>query len=394
MIGISITGLIVLLLIIYLLIDFIGPRSILLRPEVTFGISSYRAKDLVVQEFDSKGNLWAARGLLVYSLKNGENKFRKVSRVPSGFTYFWLNNFTVIRRITLRPECIELTINDNGHLFAFSSGRMWQCSGNGVGFLESFKLPNFGLRVGRGIMSTGILWKNGHGLLFGEYFNNPERKEVRIYKYDYTDKHWGIVHEFQSGEIRHIHALQLDPYTGKLWICTGDEDSEAMIGWSDDGYRNINSIGRGSQTWRACQLVFTDEAVYWGADTGSEDLAGIYRWDKKSGELKRLLKTDGAIFFGTRLSNGNIVMSTDREGFPNEKDEITKLIIIDKDDQINTIPCGTWKYTKPGFRFNFAKLRFQRNQGSSSLVISVLNQKEYPDGDLILIDGENFLNKI
>ena len=99
-----------------------------------------------------------------------------------------------------------------------------------------------------------------------------------------------------------------------------------MIGWSDDNYINITPIGYGSQIWRTCQLVFTEEAIYWGTDTGSVDLAGIYRWDKKSMELEQVCKTEGAIFFSVRLNNGTIVMSTDREGFPNEKDDKTRLL--------------------------------------------------------------------
>jgi len=381
--------LVVLTLIIYLIFDYSGPKRILLRPDIAFGMGCLRAKDLIVQEYDSKGNLWATRGLLVYYLSNGEDKFIKVTRVPSGFSFFWLNSFMIIRRLTLRPECIEMTVNEDGHICAFSSGRMWNSSGIGEKFMKTLKLPHYGMGVGRGIMSTGLIKVNGREFFFGEYFSNPERTSVRIYKYKYLHKLWEIAYEFLPGQIRHIHAIQKDPFTGKLWICTGDEDNEAMIGWSDDYFKNIIPIGQGSQIWRACQLVFTKEAVFWGTDTGSEDLAGIYRWDKKNMELTRLHKTGGAVFFGTRLTNGTIVMSTDREGFSNEKDDRTRLFILSKDDKIITITFGTWKYNKSGFRFNFAKLRFQRNQGNDSLAISVLNQKEFPDGELLLFTEEN-----
>ncbi len=147
---------------------------------------------------------------------------------------------------------------------------------------------------------------------------------------------------------------------------------------------------QGSQKWRACQLVFTEEAVYWGADTGSIDLGGIYKWDKEKQEVKQLQAISGAVFFGTRLANGDIVMSTDREGFPNETDDKTRLIIINKENNIKTVDCGTWDYKKPGFRLNFAKLRIQRLQGSNMLAISCLNQKEIPDGDLLIYSEREF----
>jgi hypothetical protein len=382
----------ILTLIIYLILDYFGPKRIPLKPDNAFGISCLRSKDLIVQEFDSNGNLWASRGMILYQLKKGNDKFIRMAHVPSSFSFFWLNNFRVFRRLTLRSECVEMTVTEDGYICAFSSGRMFKCSGIGKKFQKTFELPHYGIGFGRGIMSTGIIQVNDREFLFGEYFSNPQRTNVRIYKCKNNDMFWDTAYEFQPGQIRHIHALQSDSFTGKLWICTGDEDKEAIIGWSDDDYRNIIPIGQGSQIWRACQLVFTKEAVYWGTDTGSEGLAGIYRWDKESMELKQLQKIDGAIFFGTRLSNGTIVMSTDREGFLNENDDRTRLFIISKDDIITTIPCGTWNYKKSGFRFNFAKLRFQRNQGNDSLAISVLNQKEFPDGELLIFSEENLIS--
>jgi hypothetical protein len=117
-------------------------------------------------------------------------------------------------------------------------------------------------------------------------------------------------------------------------------------------------------------------------------LAGIYRWDRSTKNLTMLQRTNGAVFFGTRLANGTIVMSTDREGFPNEKDDRTRLFFLDMYDRITIITCGTWKYKKSGFRFNFAKLRFQRSQDNDSLAISVLNQREFSDGELLLFNED------
>jgi hypothetical protein len=384
-----IVSLVILILILCLKFDYSGPKRIPLHTDSAFGMPCLRANDLIVQEFDSKGNLWASRGMIIYMLKKGDNGFIRMTHVPSGFSYFWLNNFSICRRFTLRPECIEMTVAEGGSICAFSSGKMWISNDVSKKFVKTLKLQNFGKGVGRGIMSTGLIQVNKQELLFGEYFSNSERTSVRIYKYENSDMLWKTVHEFLPGKIRHIHALQKDPYTGKLWICTGDEDKESMIGWSDDVFKNITPIGQGSQIWRTCQLVFTKEAVFWGTDTGSENLAGIYRWDKKNMELTRLLKTDGAVFFGTRLTNGTIVLSTDREGFSNEKDERTRLFILNKDENLITVTCGTWRYKSPGFRFNFAKLRFQRNQGNDLLAISVLNQKEFPDGELLIFNEEN-----
>jgi hypothetical protein len=373
-------------------LDYRGPKRILLQPENAFGISCFRSRDLIVQEFDSKGNLWASRGMILYQLKKGDDKFIRIAHVPSGFSFFWLNNFRVFRRLTLKPAIIETIVTGDGKICTLSAGYIWYGEVNGKKFKKTIKLSHYGFGVGRGILSNGLLLINDKLSFFGEYFRNKERTYVRIYKSKDTEQTWDIAYEFKPGTIRHIHALQADPYTGKLWICTGDKDNESMIGWSDDDYKNIVPIGQGSQIWRTCQLVFTKEAVYWGSDTGSIDLAGIYRWDKDMAKLTRLRHIKGGILFGTRLAKGTIVLSTDREGFPNEIDKKTRLFLINKNDKISHIECGTWNYTKRGYRYSFATLRFQRNQGFSSLAVSVLNQKEFPDGDLLLFPEENLIS--
>lgn len=88
---------------------------------------------------------------------------------------------------------------------------------------------------------------------------------------------WQVAYEFQLGHIRHIHAIQKDPYSENLWVCTGYFNEESMIAWSNDGFNSINLIGQGNQLWRTCQLIFTEDAVYWGTDTSDEDLVGFYR---------------------------------------------------------------------------------------------------------------------
>lgn len=383
--------LIILAVSLYLVIDYRGPKEILLHTDRIFDINCLRAGELIVQEYDNEGSLWASRGMILYRLQKDDNKFIRMAHVPTGFTLYWLSNFSLFRKIINKPECVEATISGEGHICALSAGFMWHLKSSPGKFVKTLKLRHYGVGTGRGILSNGLLSVNGSHIYFGEYFRNSERTDVLIYVSKNNGRSWDVAHKFDSGIIRHIHALQKDPYTGKLWFCSGDEDPEAMIGWSENGFKNINLIGKGKQSWRTAQLVFTEDAVYWGADTGSNDLAGIYRWDKLSGKTTKLYKSDGAILYGTRLAGGSMVFSTDREGFPNERDKKTRLIVVDRNDRIVKMEMGTWKHCKKGYRYSFAMLRIQREQGSNHLALSVINQKEIPVGELLLIHGEDIL---
>jgi hypothetical protein len=376
----------------FLIFDYVGPRIISLRPVEVFGFKGMKANDLIVQEYDALGNLWATRGMIIYRLVKGDDKFIRVAHVPIAFTVFWLLNFSIIRRWSQKFECMEITVSADGDICAFAAGFMFAGDIKSNKFIRTMKLPQFGIGIGRGMISTGLLNVNDKYLFWGEYFRNERRTAVKIYKSKDFGKKWCEAYTFPDGIIRHIHTLQRDPFTGKLWICTGDFDDESMIGWSDDEFMNIQFIGNGAQRWRSCQLVFTENAVYWGADTGSEEHGGIYRWDKTTMKLEKLIKVDGAIFFGTRLEKGTMVMSTDREGFPNEKDDMARLYVISNNHLIREVECGEWCYKQPGIRFGFAKTRFQRNQGGGSLVLNFLNQKGIDGGSLIMISEQELIN--
>jgi hypothetical protein len=377
---------------IYLIMDYYGPSEIVLYNDTAFGFSCLRAKDLVVQEYDKKGNLWATRGMIVYKLKKGDNKFNRVAHIPTGLSIFWLRNFSILRRLTIRPECVEMVTTEKGGICALSAGKIWLLTSGKKKFKETLKLSHYGFGD-QGIRNDGIIYINDSSIFFGEYFRNPNKDKIRIFKSMNNMSTWQEAYEFKPGHIRHIHAIQKDPFTEKLWVLTGDSDKESMIAWSNNDFKTIVQIGHGSQLWRVCQLIFTEDAVYWGADTSSESEAGIYRWDRNTSEIEKLQKIEGAVFFGTRLANGIIVMSTDRIGTRTELDNRTRLFIIKEDNKITSFECGTWNHNKKVFWFKTksAMLRFQRNQGGSSLAITCLNQEELPDADLIIISEETLL---
>jgi len=328
--------------------------------------------------------------MIIYQLKKGDTKFTKIAHVPTGFSVFWIRNFSFIRRLTIRPECIEMATNNNGDICALSAGKMWTLKASGKKFTETKKLSNYGFGD-QGIRNNGILNIDDSTYVFGEYYRNPNLNKVSIFKSCKNLSSWKVAYEFQPGQIRHIHAIQKDPYTGNLWVSTGDNDKESLIANSNDKFKTVKLFGQGQQ-FKACQLVFTEEAVFWGTDTDIDSIAGIYRWDRYTSKIEKLQKINGAIFFGTRLANGTIIMSSNREGFQNEIGDKTSLYIIPKDKKITSIECGTWNHKTHPFMFKYAMLRFQRDQGASSLAMTILNQKEFPDSELVIISEDNLID--
>lgn len=66
---------------------------------------------------------------------------------------------------------------------------------------------------------------------------------------------------------RHIHVIQEDPYTGDLYLGTGDEGFECSIFVSKDKGNCWMKIAGGGQQYRTLSFIFTEKFVFWNTDT-------------------------------------------------------------------------------------------------------------------------------
>jgi hypothetical protein len=375
---------------VYLILDYRGPNEIQLDKSAVFGFKALKAKDLMIQTSDDSGNIWASRGMVIYKLKKGEFVFKRIAHVPTGFSIFWFRNFSIVRRFTLRPECIEMVASSNGSICAMSAGKIWFKSFKSNDFISNHTINHYN-KGNQGIFNNGILQKNDSTLFYGEYFRNEKFENVRIYESLDSGLTWHLQHDFAPNEIRHIHAIQKDPYTGDLWVCTGDNLQNSKIGYSSDNFKTINYIGTHSEKFTATQLVFTPEHVYWGADPFNLDDIGIFRWNRTTKVLDKMTSVRACFFYTTQLKNGTLIFTTDREATDFENDLYTRMVVIEKSGKIKEVKCGEWD-KRNGFFRQYAKLRLPRQQSNSPyLILSVLKHKNIEDSDLFLIDENELL---
>jgi len=66
-------------------------------------------------------------------------------------------------------------------------------------------------------------------IYYGEYFPNLRRKEVDIFRSkDGLD--WEVAYSFPERSIKHVHVLQYDAFSNKIWFSTGDANDECILG--------------------------------------------------------------------------------------------------------------------------------------------------------------------
>ena len=141
---------------------------------------------------------------------------------------------------------------------------------------------------------------------YGEYRSNPERSPVNIWQWQQEQSAWQSVWQFTN--VRHVHGIFHDPYTDSIWATTGDSDDESAIWQTSDNFKTLNKVVGGNQQFRAVQLLFTKEYVYFGSDA-PEEQNYIYRMARDGANHERLITVDSSVFFASKV-NERLFFST------------------------------------------------------------------------------------
>ncbi|UCE02093.1 MAG: hypothetical protein JSW67_12655 [Candidatus Latescibacterota bacterium] len=237
---------------------------------------------------------WLEPGLIILSRRN--QLFRSDSiasppkclgHVPAPAWRLWASRFRPAQRL-LRHQVYNVVKIDDSTLFVTFDKSIGVFDAEGFRFLSGLERP---CRV----LPGGVASSSQGKLFFGEYLVNPERSPMRIYSWEPGAAAVEVVHEFRAGAIRHVHALHHDPFTGAIWCLTGDFDAECRVLFTTDGFKTLQTVGAGDESWRSVTLLFTQSAVYYATDAEFERNR-IIRLERSSGERTTVGEIDGPVF--------------------------------------------------------------------------------------------------
>jgi len=151
------------------------------------------------------------------------------------------------------------------------------------------------------------------GFYFGEYFSNPSKKAVNIYKREESGS-WHIVGSFRDGLINHIHAIIPDHIEHCVWILSGDFDNAAGIWYAKDNFRTIEPVLVGDQNYRACVAFPTENGLLYATDTPfSQNSIRILSRSENSWASTKVVDIDGPVIYGC-VTGKKYIFSTSVEG--------------------------------------------------------------------------------
>ncbi|TDY02689.1 hypothetical protein [Thiohalophilus thiocyanatoxydans] len=235
--------------------------------------------------FVSGERILAARGSLFFESKDSGATWKQVVDLPMSHYEKAIMSSRLFCRL-LRKGVHHLAIRDSCMLIVANRNTYYSQAG---------VTSNLGRLNGSRPLS---LCSTNNAFYYGEYRSNPERSPVHIWKLREYEKHWQNVWRFSG--IRHVHGVFHDPYENTLWVTTGDMDHEAGIWRTDDDFCTLRKVAGGSQRFRAVQLLFTNEYIYFGSDAPDEKNY-IYRMDRKGQNVEKLAAVESSVFYGCKV---------------------------------------------------------------------------------------------
>lgn len=247
-----------------------------------------------VQHMDERGT-WATRGREILFRSTEDTDWRRIARFPRALPQDLAGPSRLVARV-LRLERGNVYPTRDGRLFGLRGGSAYRFDG---------EVPTLLFRIrGDCVMNRAIAETPDGELYFGEYFMNPSRVPVRIFRVSPDLAHFEVAAELPSPRVRHVHAIHVDRFVpGRLWLTSGDLDGESFIGASDDGFRTIEWLGDGTQVWRAVGLIFQQERICWMTDTHLVQNR-IVSMDRASGRLSFHGERDASSWYQAEASDG------------------------------------------------------------------------------------------
>lgn len=287
-----------------------APRRIPWRPTTINGFAALFAEGLVLQH-DDGDTVWATRGYAVYRSQGG-SAFERVLGPRPRLGRAWGGYLASLRRRFGYQELVELLPLGDERLVVFAAGDVYVVDLRARTIERTHRLRYFGRGKGRGLMAFGLTRDQDGAIYFGEYSTELAERPICVWKSRDDGRTWHQAFEFPAGTVRHIHAVQVDPYTGALWMGTGDRNEECYVGVSHDGAASFQWIAHGAQTCRTCGFAFFPDAVLWGMDADHRPNR-LIRLHRERGTMDSHAELPGVTFYHRGLDENRALLGLARK---------------------------------------------------------------------------------
>lgn len=278
-------------------------------------------------EWAEPNNFYLSRRNRLFHSETLKPPFKSIAAVDAPAWKSVASRFRLAQRV-LRFMFTNVVLLSNGDLFVTFDKSVGVIRGGKFAALKNLTRPCRVLRFGCAVDKNGDIF-------FGEYIANSERGAMRIYKYAPGDDALEIAYTFAPDSIRHIHGIYFDNFTDSLVCLTGDDDKECRVLRSFDGFKTIETVGEGDETWRAVSILFDENYFYYGMDAEYR-ANNIYKISRENSTRKSLGEVGGTVFYSKKIG-ADLFFTTTAENAPSQTENAAALWRIDAEDNLTQV---------------------------------------------------------
>lgn len=257
----------------------------------------------IIHHLDNEGRVWATHGREIIYRNHAD--WVKLAKFPFSLPRDLFSFFRPAARVFRSDKC-NLFVNLPGNILGIRAGSIYA--------IQAGKMSKLFEINGDCVLNASICEDKAGNIYFGEYFMNPERRPVRIWRVNQDLKSWQLAASLEN--IRHIHGIYPDPYhQAVFWVTVGDFAGECFILKTDDGFKTFQKYGDGSQNWRAVRLFFTENHICWLTDSHIEQNYAC-RMQRETGRLEKGQPMNASTWYGCLTKEGLFLAFTTIERGP------------------------------------------------------------------------------
>lgn len=298
-------------------------------------------------EWAENGNYYLSSRNRIYHSVDLQPPFKQIAVVTGPKWKQIASNFRLAQRL-LRFMVTNVIPVGNNDLFVTFDKSVGVIRGGVYSELKGLVRPCRVLRSACAVDEGGDLY-------FGEYLANDERGEMRIYKYAQGSDELEIAYTFPPNSIKHIHGLYYDKFTRSIFCLTGDNDHECQIVRSSDGFKSIEVVGSGDESWRAVSILFDHTHFYYGTDAEFR-ANNICKVNRKTLEREDLGEVSGTVFY-SKMIGDDLFFTTTAENAPSQKENVAALWKVSRDGVLSEVDKFDKDHWSPTF-FQFGTIHF------------------------------------
>lgn len=249
----------------------------------------------------AEGELYVARKYAIYRSSDWGRTWHLDSYVPAGVRQRAAHLVRPLARL-LRYDVMAFQVMADGTRLAVARDGVYRAERGETRMARVFRV----MRGSRPINLT----VDGKRVLFGEYGSYfGWRSDVLIYVSDDGGRTFETGYRFDVGDIMHVHNIVVDPYQDEYWVLTGDVGHEPGIALLSKDMRTLEWVRRGSQQYRAVQVLVYPDYLMYGTDSNSERNF-IVRFDKRSGKTSKLIEIQGSSHYASEFGPVRLISTT------------------------------------------------------------------------------------